>query len=72
MLCLRARKSERERERESERSAATMLGVGVDVDDNRVLPENAEIEVRLRFERDLIEGERLENPELDGASYGLG
>jgi hypothetical protein len=48
-----------------------MLGARADVDDKRVLPENAEIEVQLRFERDLTGGERLENWELDGASYGL-
>jgi hypothetical protein len=43
-----------------------MLVVAADVDDNRVSPENAEIEARLRFEQDLIGGERLENRKLDG------
>jgi hypothetical protein len=45
-----------------------VLGSRADVDDNGVLPENAKIDLRLRFKRDLIRGERLENWELDGAS----
>jgi hypothetical protein len=49
-----------------------VLVAGADGDYNEALPENAEIKVRLRFERDLIGGERLENRELDRASYGLG
>jgi hypothetical protein len=57
----------KERERERERSIATVPGAGADVDDNRVLPKNAEIKVRLRFERDLNREERLENGELTGA-----
>jgi hypothetical protein len=31
-----------------------MLGAGADVDDDVVLPENAEVEARFGFERDLI------------------
>jgi hypothetical protein len=30
---------------------------GADIDDNKVSPENAEVEARFRFERDLIRKE---------------